>query len=598
MNSELAELLPHAFIDRWEGRAPVSFVLSFPGRDLMTMPGMRHAPSYAFIVTESGQVWLLKAQGHAWTEGELVRGSELLSQKLDKLDWGKLAYCLPSLDLPATIELLGPRIGGGLVTNLVDTTRLTNALFSRWVSQNTSLSTEVLKDIKEKLTLYLEEQAGAAIAEYCRRVQERFGFELEGALDLDVLNALRGSFQTERNQFLATFPAIGSSVYAHDANSFWRSLRQTIDGRKSPVKALSDAWDIKQSTVRSLRSTECQTLGEYFAGHIEELCRLLDQVPPEHHPKTPAQWAALRKCHATAKEVFGHSDAARLVIGAKVRHDLKRLSNTTHDDGARFGLDEARAIERLRHGLIDTVYFVAQQNASVNDLKLVRRVDFHVRVDKFLSSLSWQRLVALTKKWEKSLHACVESKKEELEFVQSQGTYFDFLGETFITSNGYRIETLTKVDDLKSQGESMKLCLRQTGYRSEFSQECNAAKTTILSIKCPDGKLQSTAELGIRLLTDAKKELAVQFRVIQHQGFDNSAAPEGAQDALQEALLELSSRKLQSRAVEGVRLSAKRLQTNKAGDKTDIKLSIAGLEAFHQTFGAKGAELWSRLEGQ
>ena len=108
----------------------------------------------------------------------------------------------------------------------------------------------------------------------------------------------------------------------------------------------------------------------------------------------------------------------------------------------------------------------------------------------------------------------------------------------------------------------------------------------------------STAELGIRLLTDVKKELAVQFRVIQHQGFDNSAAPVGAKNALQETLLELSSRKLQSRAVEGVRLSAKRLQTNKAGDKTDITFSIAGLEAFHQTFGAKSAELWSRLEGQ
>lgn len=598
MNPDLAELLPHAFIDRWEGRVPVSFALTFPGRNLMNMPGMRHAPSYAFIVTDSGQVWLLKAQGHAWTEGDLVKGSALLSQKLEKLDWEKLAYCLPGLDLPATIELLGPQLGGGLATNLVDTTRLTNALFSRWISQNSSLPTEVLKNIKEMLALYLKEQAGAAIAEYCHQVKERFGFELEGALDLDVLNALRGSFQTERNQFLGTFPAIGSSVYAHDANSFWRSLRQTIDGRKSPVKALSDAWNIKQSTVRSLRSTDCQALGEYFAGHIEELCRLLDQIPPEHHPNTPTEWMAFRRCHATAKEVFGHSDAARLVIGAKVRHDLKRLANISHADGARFGLEEARVIERLRLGLIDTVYFVAQQNASVNDPKQVRRADIHVRVDRFLSSMSWQRLVALSKKWEKSLHASVESKKVELEFVQSKGTYFDFLGETFTTSNGYRIETITKVDDLKSQGEAMKLCLRQAGYRSEFSQECTAAKTTILSIKCADGKLQSTAELGIRLLTDVKKELAVQFRVIQHQGFDNSAAPVGAKNALQETLLELSSRKLQSRAVEGVRLSAKRLQTNKAGDKTDITFSIAGLEAFHQTFGAKSAELWSRLEGQ
>jgi hypothetical protein len=598
MNPHLAELLPHAFIDRWEGRASVSFALSFPGRDLMNMPGMRHAPSYAFIVTELGQIWLLKAQGHAWIDGDLVRGSALLSQKLDKLDWGKLAYCLPSLDLPATIELLGPRLGGGLATNLVDKTRLTNALFSRWISQNSSLPTEVLKDIKEKLALYLEEQVGEAIAEYCRHVQERFGLDLEGAVDLDVLNALRGSFQTERNQFLATFPALGSSVYAHDANSFWRSLRQAIDGRKSPVKALSDAWDIKQSTVRSLRSTESHALGEYFAGHIEELCRLLDQVPPEHHPKTPAQWMAFRKCHATAKEVFGHSDAARLVIGAKVRHDLKRLANTTRDDGERFSLEEARAIERLRLGLINTVDFVAQQNAVVSGIEHVGRAEIHVQVDKFLSSLSWQRLVALTKKWEKALHVTVESKQVELEFVQSKSTYFDFLGETFTTSNGYRIETLTKVDALKAQGVEMRLCLREAGHRSEFSQECSAAKTTILSVRNPGGELQSTAELGIRLFTDAKKELAVQFRVIQHQGFENRVAPEGAKIALQETLAELSRPKLQMRAVEGVRLSAKRLQANKGGDKTDFTIAIAGLDAFHRTFGVKSTELWSRLEGR
>ena len=182
MNPDLAELLPHAFIDRWEGRVPISFALTFPGRNLMNMPGMRHAPSYAFIVTDSGQVWLLKAQGHAWTEGDLVKGSALLSQKLEKLDWEKLAYCLPGLDLPATIELLGPRLGGGLATNLVDTPRLTNALFSRWISQNSSLPTEVLKNIKEMLALYLKEQAGAAIAEYCLQVHDRFGLELEGVL--------------------------------------------------------------------------------------------------------------------------------------------------------------------------------------------------------------------------------------------------------------------------------------------------------------------------------------------------------------------------------------------------------------------------------
>ena len=474
---------------------------------------------------------------------------------------------------------------------------MTNVLFSRWISQNASLATEVLKDTKAKLVHFLQEQVGAAIAEYCLQVQKRVGLELEGALDLDVLNALRGSFQTERNQFLATFPALGSSVYAHDANSFWRSLRQTIDGRKSPVKALSEAWDIKQSTVRSLRSADGLALGEYFAGHIEELCRLLDQVPPEHHPKTPSQWTAFRRCHAAAKEVFGHSDAARFVIGAKVRHDLKRHASTTHDGGARFGLEEARAIERLRLGLIDTVYFVAQQNASLNDQNQVRRADVHVRVDKFLSSLSWQRLVVLTKKWERSLQEGVESNRVELEFIQSQGTYFDFLGERFTASNGYRVETLTKVDALKSQGETMKLCLRQTGYRNEFAQECTAAKTTILSIKCPDGKLQSTAELSIRLIPDAQKELAVQFRVIQHQGFDNNAAPELANDALQQTLLELSGQKLQSRAVEGVRLSLKRTQTNQAANKIDIRISTAGLEAFQRTFGAKSVELWSRLRG-
>lgn len=103
---------------------------------------------------------------------------------------------------------------------------------------------------------------------------------------------------------------------------------------------------------------------------------------------------------------------------------------------------------------------------------------------------------------------------------------------------------------------------------------------------------------GIRLFTNAKKELAVQFRVIQHQGFENRVAPEGAKIALQETLAELSRPKLQLRAVQGVRLSAKRLQANKGGDKTDFTIAIAGLDAFHRTFGVKSTELWSRLEGR
>ncbi len=280
-----------------------------------------------------------------------------------------------------------------------------------------------------------------------------------------------------------------------------------------------------------------------------------------------------------------------------MRHDLKRLANKSDDDGERFSLEEARAIERLRIGLIDSLCSTGQQTASANDLRQMRRAAVHARVDKFLGGLSWQRLVALTKKWERSLQLVLECKKVELEFIQSKETYFDFLGEPFTTSSGYRIETLTKVDDLKAQGEEMMLCLRWAGYRSEFSQECSAAKATILSIRSPDGNLQSTAELGIRFLAGEESELAVEFRIIQNQGFVNSVAPMGAKNALQEILDELRKPKLQTRAVEGIRLSARRLLSKKSGDSSALALSIAGPEVFHRTFGMKSTELWSRLEG-
>ena len=563
----------------------------------MSLPGMRQAPCYAFIVTDTGQIWILTTQGYAWTASNLVAAAALLVEKGEKLDWASLTYCLPSLDLPSSAEVVGPKLGDGLSSALVDKVRLSNVLFSQWMVEHGNDSVEDLKLIHEQLKLLVEHQVEEALCAFRGHLAERFGFDLTGVLELDILNTLHGEHQLERRQFLSTFPALGRKVFTHDAASFWRALRSTIDARKSPVKALSELWDVKQSTVRSLRGLEGEVIGSYFCSHLEELCRLLDQIPPEHHPKTSALWLAFQNCYTTSKEAFGQSEAARLVIAAKLRHDLKCLANSESGLGVRFGIDEARAIDRLRQGLIGTVYAAVQQDAGTNELKDGMKAGIHLRVDKFLGAFSWQRLLSLAKKWARSLQLSLESRKAELEFIQSKGSYFDFLAGTFSASNGYLVETLGNAASLRAQGDAMRICLRQVTVRSGYVRDCSAAKATILAVRDPAGRLQSTAELGIRLWTKDTGGILVGFETIQHQGLDNREPPEGARTALQEILIELGKPRLQERALEGVRLCAARSRTKKGIDKTDVTLTIGGEDAFDRTFGDKSQEIWSRLSG-
>jgi hypothetical protein len=158
MNPNFMALPTLTFADRWHRAEHIEIALSFPGRDVMNFPGMRHAPCYAFVYSDLGQLWILKSQGHAWTGEGLESACAMLTEKLEKLEWASLSNCLAGLDLPGPAEMLGPRLVAGLGSSLVDKPRLINALLSSHFARNGNLSADALKQVQRDISQYIDAQ--------------------------------------------------------------------------------------------------------------------------------------------------------------------------------------------------------------------------------------------------------------------------------------------------------------------------------------------------------------------------------------------------------------------------------------------------------
>ena len=592
----LSEIVPSPLIDTFYNTGQIRFAFCIPASSLMKKASMRHAPCYAWVITRCGRVWVFQSLGQAWTMDALEQATDLLSQKLERMDWSSLIFALKNLDVPPFAQLIGPHLPLGLGMCLVDTGRLTTVFMSHWLAEHPNLALDSPRAIQEQLREHIHERLSAAVAEFRHVACESLSFSLDGVIDVDVNNCVAGTRAFERRQLLSIFPALAGKVFAHDASKFWRGIRAAIDDRKSVVKVIAQQLDVRPSAVRALNGVNRADVGEYFFGHMEELIRILNQIPAEHQPASPDMWAMFRSSYTSAKEVFGSSDSARLVIVARLRNDLKCLakSGAVRDPG--FGIDDARSIEQFRQGLIGTVLMARCSDFTVSMPSDLVKADVHYRVDQFLGTLSWRRLVALSSKWSQSLASSVETRRVELEFLQTKASFFDYLGGTFMATNGYVIDTLTSAAALKKQGDAMGICLRHASHRSGYADSCALGCKTILAVKNSDRCRVSTLELVVRLARHADGRDRVQFDVLQHNGAQNNLAPVEAVNAAYELLRALGTPELQEHALQGLRLSLSKLRGAQGIERINPSIVISGRDAFGLTFGDRALEIWERLE--
>lgn len=592
----VSDIVPSALIDSFYNLGHIRIAICIPGKALMTKPGMRHTPCNAWVLTQRGQLWMFQSLGQAWNIDALNEATDLLSLRLEKMSWPSLPLALGNLDLPPSVQIVGPHLPLGLNLGLIDSARLTTAFMSRWLSGQRDLVVVSPRKIQEQLSQHINECLSAAVSEFRYVCRETLPFDIDCAIFLDVNNCVAGKHPFERRQFLYLFPVLAGKVFAHDASQLWRSVRTAIDDRKSVVKAIALQLDVRPSAVRALTGVSRAEVGEYFFGHMEELIRILNQIAAEHHPASPEMWALFRSSYASAKEVFGQSNSARLVILARLRNDLKCHARSDAVRDLKVGIDEARSIDQFRQGLIGTILVARCSELVERPRSELSKADAHFRVDTFLGTLSWKRLISLARKWSKSLVAAVESRSGELEFLQSRASFFDFLGGTFLATNGYVIETLTSTAALKKQGDVMGICLRHASHRGNYADSCVRGRRTILAVRNPEHCTQSTLELALQLARDADGRDKVRFDVLQHQGVQNNPAPPEACEAASQLLRALHAPTLQERALLGIRLSTARPHGMQGINSVNLTIVVSGREAFDMTFGDKSAEVWERLE--
>jgi hypothetical protein len=559
-------------------------VLRVPTAEIMAS-GLKNAPSFTFISTKIGQVWVLQTVDYAITEKMARRSVDYLEERHERLTWQQLGEGLAEqIELPSVV-LLGPLLPNGLSVDLVDSARLVNVLMSNWLKLNPKADVTELRKVQSQLSAELQSEMSVWLSAFIATLKAGRQELLGSKVLMDSFNAMTGICGVQRRQFFSNFPALAQKTFSHDAAKLWLRLRDEIDDQKSPIAFLCEAMHVSRSTIRSMQGVRTEDLG-YFEDRIQELFDVLEKISPEHRPKTHEHWQFLSRQYSAAKALFGGTPTAKLIAVAQTRHELKFLTGAKGSSESKFNPGNVASIKRLRIGLISGVMADSQAKVLQGYVALHRRGEISRRVDAHLGALSWKRVVSLRQKWDQNYAIALEKFADEIHFF-SGTTYIDFLPDgKFVAPNGFEVRTLLSAKDLRAQGRSIENCLANAPRR--YQDECVAGKTTILGVFDPVGKLSSTAELGLQLVVKADQE-DVTFSLVQHTAQRNASPSADATHAVACLQAEFCKPRYQQHAVRGILLANQRMFNARQSETLSAQTLAAGAHVLHLTLGDRAA---------
>lgn len=507
----------------------------------------------ALLRTRSGMVLMLRAVGHAWTDGRLSTvaqamtrqsapnaGLAALRQKLARL------LDMPSLELPDCVWV-APRGDQWPVTALSEV-----ALGSTDHGSTAGHG----KGRRDGLHAAL----GAALDHFMTELDPRAAsFALhDGLLDVAVYNYLAHRIHGRyRRQFARAFPLLAEQVVRHAGGMEDIAIRQAIDAGRPVVTEIARNWGVSPRVVRHLIGKTPEVVGEPWAGKLEELARILDALPPEVLPgDSPAHWeefnAAASRAQLLAHEPLSNSVPALTVL----REDLVGTTRKARDAaraearGARLAvcvvafrnaLEFALEVELESAGFRRSRKSEAVAEAMVEDLMaaLLRK--------GALAGIAWN---FDQRKAQPDADECEERS------LLAGNLYWPLLQDPFVSQDGTRkVISLERDEEIRELAGELRNCLWASSVYRDGSRQ---GSTTLLATVDPDtGRALSSAWVAV--IRDRHRRRWI-FNVIQHLAAGNVPPSEACRDALAEALTHCSEAGVQAHLERGAQLREARDQ--------------------------------------
>lgn len=570
-----------------------------PSEELFSNPAsLRHVPSTVLIHSTSGQFWVVSMMNLAWNASLIAQVEKYLHERFGTCSWQQLEGGLSeAVELKLVLHqvcLVDEQL------SLLEIPRLADAIFRRWItSQSTSPEVAALRQLKEALILEIRRSANVAVSQLLNQLNPEIVSLANGPLGmrLDMYSYLaQVRHQKARLQFVKAFPLLADLVCASEMKLFGIELGRTVDALKSPVIFLQKELAISASAVRALNGVRSADVGCHFCSHPQELLTLLNAIPKEFLPKTPEHWQVLQHQYEITKQFFGRSPAASVLLKARLAHSLRFTVQFDCPD-AQLNEDDLPRVQRLRTGLVQASYshFGIERNHS---LSIHRRAKINQLVDQFLGGLSWSRLLAISKKFDKSYAEAVERNLDAVRFISGQ-TYFDFCPDgKYVTPAEWSVRCLLNSAELKAHGQQLAVCLATPGHRAIYHDECYLGRTAVFAIHDQHMKPKSTVEMQLSVVKFANNETRIRFYLVQHKGYKNSSVDGETLVAFEAFQSQIASAAWQAHARNGIRFSHLRGSYSNQNAGVSAAQFVNCLLAFRTTFKDKADKLLQQLSGE
>ena len=332
----------------------------------------------------------------------------------------------------------------------------------------------------------------------------------------DAYRRLRKDRMHFRLQAAEAFPLLGDSLAG---NSRRRQLYLAVDNQLPLIPAIAREFNIRSAVVRWLMGKDANEVGSDWAGRLVELTSYLSVLCPEHRPQTRQDWMAfgefIQAIERPHYELNPQGDTTMPWFHKQWLRELGKMG--WHRAKQRFesigaAPDDISSIP----GFIEEVSLTLESQLNESTVGSQTSMWLEPYVEKVFFSKGLIHQVQASLCWNQDHLPSGSPTFAPLVFWPAA---FDGA----MHCNGLSAVCLTSLHQLNVESRKMQHCVDQ------YFTRCLYSNSTIVSIRTSDSRPVSTAELV--LSTDA--DTGLRFKLRQHKGNRNTAAPREAEVALQ-----------------------------------------------------------------
>ncbi|OGT35244.1 MAG: hypothetical protein A2W28_02650 [Gammaproteobacteria bacterium RBG_16_51_14] len=303
-----------------------------------------------------------------------------------------------------------------------------------------------------------------------------------------------------------------------------KSIHKAIDQGKPLIDAVAKYYGVRPSIVRSIIRKQPSEIGYYWEHQPGRLLKLLDKLPPEHHPKTSAEWNTMNKADRALRLFNKYSvDIHDLYF----RQFAARGFNLALSKN-QILVDPSAKLEAIKDfmGSLNRVLCHQKWHGITSWPAMQYKIDSIIAaiICNELTSISIMRVLLMSEKW----HASIILESSKLWRKTHKKVQWLSLINAPFRCKDHQVVSLADSNALAEEGARLNHCV------AARLEDCIREIAHIFSIRTLDDKSLSTLEIEI-----VNQHIP---QIIEHKGKDNQQPDTACQITASEFIAFLNAR--------------------------------------------------------